>query len=35
MIKLKLAAFALIVLGPCASLYARRGTRPERTLPAK
>ena len=34
MIKLKLAAFALIVLGPCASLYARRGTRPERTLPA-
>lgn len=34
MIKLKLAAFALIVLGPCASLYARRGTKPERTLPA-
>ena len=34
MIKLKLAVFALILLGPCASVYARRRIRPERTLPA-
>lgn len=34
MIKLKLAAFVLILLGPCASCYARRGWKAERTLPA-
>ena len=34
MIKLKLAAFVLILLGPCASAYARKGWKAERTLPA-
>lgn len=34
MIKLKLAALAFILLGPCALAYARKGARAERTLPA-